>query len=125
MVHGAPTAHLVVRNLDLADGKILHPICAISSYWHRDTGLQKQYNINDISYNKSTMLGNISVMEWNLLKQTQLHFTLPFDLELHLFQVNLMLLGHPKHYKGRTSNEVIQQNTTKSLSNLTAWHAFS
>lgn len=51
-------------------------------------------------------------MEWHLLKQTQVNFTLPFDLELHLFRVNLMLLGHPRHYKGRTNDQLnrMQQN---------------
>lgn len=34
------------------------------------------------------------------------HFTLPFDLELHLFPVNLMLLGHPKHFKMRANDEI-------------------
>jgi len=34
------------------------------------------------------------------------HFTLPFDLELHLFRVNLMLLGYPKHYKRRANYEI-------------------
>lgn len=111
-MHGSPIAHLVLLNIDLANGKILHPVSAVSSDWHRDTSLQKQQNLSDISCNKSAMLGNISIMEWHLLKQTQVHFTLPFDLELHLFRVNLMLLGHPRHYKGRTNDQLnrMQQN---------------
>lgn len=59
--------------------------------------------IND---NKSTMLGNISIMEWNKTHVKHSHFTLPFDLELHLFPVNLMLLGHPKHFKRRANDEI-------------------